>query len=151
MKMFTSAKLPIPKAGVWGGHDPVPAGSYPTDSYHGEVRVKKFKQMIQGGIDQNGVCFNGSICGNDTASEQAMVRKYTVDSVKYWADKHHLDRFRFNLLDLIAFRKTHPALRRSLRSSPSEVSTSLRDPTVQRFPPADLRGHGSDHRDRCRF
>lgn len=51
--------------------------------------------------DENGVCSNGSCCGNDTASERSMVRKYLVDSVKYWADEYHIDGFRFDLVGLI--------------------------------------------------
>ena len=57
-------------------------------------------------------------CGNDTASERAMVRKYIVDSVKYWADEYHIDGFRFDLVGLIDVKtinniveevhKTHP-------------------------------------------
>ena len=49
----------------------------------------------------NGVYSNGSCCGNDTASERSMVRKYIVDSVKYWADEYHIDGFRFDLVGLI--------------------------------------------------
>ena len=44
---------------------------------------------------------NGSGCGNDTASERSMVRKYIVDSVKYWADEYHIDGFRFDLVGLL--------------------------------------------------
>ena len=44
---------------------------------------------------------NGSGCGNDTASERAMVRKYIVDSVKYWAEEFHIDGFRFDLAGLL--------------------------------------------------
>ena len=44
---------------------------------------------------------NASGCGNDTASERAMVRKYIVDSVKYWADEYHIDGFRFDLVGLL--------------------------------------------------
>ncbi|MGM9588991.1 MAG: type I pullulanase [Faecousia sp.] len=44
---------------------------------------------------------NGSCCGNDTASERSMVRKYIVDSVKYWADEYHIDGFRFDLVGLL--------------------------------------------------
>ena len=44
---------------------------------------------------------NGSCCGNDTASERSMVRKYIVDSVKYWAEEYHIDGFRFDLVGLI--------------------------------------------------
>ena len=121
------------------GYDPqnynVPEGSYSTDPFNGEVRVKEFKQMVKGlhdnGIsvimdvvynhvyDAKGFCFNqivpgffsritpmgnysaGSGCGNDTASERAMVKKYIVDSVNYWADEYHIDGFRFDLVGLI--------------------------------------------------
>jgi len=153
---YASVDETDPEAGFNWGYDPVnynvPEGSYSTDPYHGEVRVKEFKQMVQGlhehgigvildvvynhvysaedfcfnnivpgyfsRIDQNGVYSNGSICGNDTASERSMVRKYIVDSVKYWADEYHLDGFRFDLLGLIDVQtvnevieevhKTHP-------------------------------------------
>ena len=138
------------------GYDPVnynvPEGSYATDPYNGEVRVKEFKQMVKG-LHDNGIsvimdvvynhvysgeefCFNkivplffsrvstegqfsaGSGCGNDTASERAMVKKYIVDSVKYWADEYHIDGFRWDLVGLIdtetinevmeEVHKTHP-------------------------------------------
>lgn len=52
-------------------------------------------------ISKDGVYSNGSCCGNDTASERSMVRKYIVDSVKYWADEYHIDGFRFDLVGLI--------------------------------------------------
>lgn len=52
-------------------------------------------------IDKNGTYSNGSCCGNDTASERSMVRKFIVDSVKYWADEYHIDGFRFDLVGLI--------------------------------------------------
>lgn len=121
------------------GYDPVnynvPEGSYSTDPYNGEVRVREMKQMVKtlhdNGIsvimdvvynhvqsagdfcvnrlvpgyfsrmDENGAYSNGSGCGNDTASERSMVRKYIVDSVKYWADEYHIDGFRFDLVGLL--------------------------------------------------
>ena len=52
-------------------------------------------------ISSAGVYSDGSCCGNDTASERSMVRKYIVDSVKYWADEYHIDGFRFDLVGLI--------------------------------------------------
>lgn len=138
------------------GYDPVnynvPEGSYSTDPYHGEVRVKEAKQMVQAlhqagisvvmdvvynhvhsaedfcinrlvpgyfsRINEDGVYSGGSGCGNDTASERSMVRKYIVDSVCYWADEYHIDGFRFDLVGLIdvdtvnaiveEVHKTHP-------------------------------------------
>ena len=138
------------------GYDPVnynvPEGSYSTNPYNGNVRVKEMKQMVQTlhknninvimdvvynhVYDAGNFCFNeivpnyfsrtnadgsyssGSGCGNDTASERAMVRKYIVDSVKYWADEYHIDGFRFDLVGLLdaetinlivdEVHKTHP-------------------------------------------
>ena len=49
---------------------------------------------------QNGSLVNNSGCGNDTASERAMMRKYIVDSVTYWAKEYNMDGFRFDLMGL---------------------------------------------------
>lgn len=43
---------------------------------------------------------NGSGCGNETASERSMVRKYILDSVTYWQEEYNLDGFRFDLMGL---------------------------------------------------
>jgi pullulanase len=43
---------------------------------------------------------NGSGCGNEIADEKAMVRKYIVDSVKYWAQEYNVSGFRFDLMGL---------------------------------------------------
>ncbi|MDE5593282.1 MAG: hypothetical protein K2I75_05050, partial [Clostridiales bacterium] len=43
---------------------------------------------------------SASGCGNDTASERAMYRKFMVDSVNYWADEYKIDGFRFDLMGL---------------------------------------------------
>ncbi len=52
-------------------------------------------------ISEEGAYSNGSGCGNDTATERAMVKKYIVDSVNYWADEYHIDGFRFDLVGLM--------------------------------------------------
>ena len=121
------------------GYDPVnynvPEGSYSTDPYHGEVRVREMKEMVKSlhddGIsvimdvvynhvqsadtfsvnvlvpkyfsrtDAKGQYSSNSGCGNDTASERSMVRKFIVDSVNYWADEYHIDGFRFDLVGLL--------------------------------------------------
>jgi pullulanase len=44
---------------------------------------------------------NGSGCGNDTASERSMFRKFIVDSVCFWASEYHIKGFRFDLMGLI--------------------------------------------------
>lgn len=132
------------------GYDPknynVPEGSYSTDPFHGEVRVKEMKEMIQT-LHENGIRVNmdvvynhtynvesswfqktvpdyyyrkngekysnGSGCGNETASERAMVRKYMVDSVTYWASEYHIDGFRFDLM-AVHDKETMKAIREAL-------------------------------------
>ena len=108
----------------------VPEGSYSTDPYNGAIRVAEMKEMVdtlhENGIgvimdvvynhvyDANTFCYNNIVpsyfsrvnsnrsgCGNDTASEREMVRKYIVESVLYWAEEYHLDGFRFDLVGLI--------------------------------------------------
>ena len=51
-------------------------------------------------FNSDGTASNGSGCGNETASERAMMRKYIVDSVTYWASEYQLDGFRFDLMAL---------------------------------------------------
>ncbi|MSS63420.1 type I pullulanase [Lachnospiraceae bacterium WCA-693-APC-MOT-I] len=119
------------------GYDPlnynVPEGSYSTNPYQGEVRIKEVKQMIQAlheaGIavvmdvvynhtystnswfqytvpyyyyrtNEQGEFSAGSMCGNDTASEHEMFRKFMIDSVCYWTKEYHIDGFRFDLMGL---------------------------------------------------
>lgn len=43
---------------------------------------------------------NGSGCGNETASEREMVRRYIIESVKFWAKEYHIDGFRFDLMGI---------------------------------------------------
>ena len=118
------------------GYDPVnynvPEGSYSTDPYRPEVRIREFKQMVQAlhkaGIrvildvvynhtydiehsnfqrtypdyfyrkTKDGAYSNGSGCGNETASDQPMMRQFMLESVKYWIDEYHIDGFRFDLM-----------------------------------------------------
>ena len=41
---------------------------------------------------------NGSGCGNETASDRPMMRKFMLESVKYWINEYHIDGFRFDLM-----------------------------------------------------
>ncbi len=107
-----------------------PEGSYATDPFDGAVRIREFKQMVAA-LHSRGIAVildvvynhvfkkelfcmnrlvpgyfsrgssNGSGCGNDTASERSMVRKYIVDSLCHWAREYHIDGFRFDLVGLL--------------------------------------------------
>ena len=105
----------------------VPEGGYSTNPYDPACRILEFKQMVQAlhnagiavvldvvynhtyDIDHSNfqrtypdyyyrVGSNGSGCGNETASEQPMMRKFMIESVKYWINEYHIDGFRFDLM-----------------------------------------------------
>ena len=49
-------------------------------------------------FNANGTPSNGSGCGNETASDHAIMRAFMKESVKYWIDEYHIDGFRFDLM-----------------------------------------------------
>ncbi len=120
------------------GYDPlnynVPEGSFSSNPYDGNTRIREFKEMVQT-LHANGlrvildVVYNhtgqtedsnfnqlvpdyyyrqtatgefsdASACGNETASERAMMRKFIIESVKYWSEEYHIDGFRFDLMGI---------------------------------------------------
>ncbi len=66
-----------------------------------DFSINKFVPGYFSRINADGTYSNGSGCGNDTASERSMVRKYIVDSVCYWVNEYHIDGFRFDLVGLL--------------------------------------------------
>jgi len=132
---YNSVDETHPDAKYNWGYDPlnynVPEGSYSTNPYDGNVRIKEFKEMVQklhaSGLrvildvvynhtadtnsnfnqfvpgyfyrhNPDGTYSNGTGCGNETASERPMMRKFMIGSVCYWAKEYHLDGFRFDLM-----------------------------------------------------
>ena len=53
-----------------------------------------FRMTNEGGF------YNGSGCGNETASDHSMFRKFMIDSVLYWTREYNIDGFRFDLMAL---------------------------------------------------
>lgn len=49
-------------------------------------------------FNADGTPSNGSGCGNETASDQPIMRAFMKQSVKYWIDEYHIDGFRFDLM-----------------------------------------------------
>lgn len=49
-------------------------------------------------MNKDGTFSDASGCGNETASEHAMFRKYMIDSILYWIQEYHIDGFRFDLM-----------------------------------------------------
>ena len=49
-------------------------------------------------MSADGSFCNASGCGNETASEQPMFRKYMIESLEWWMKEYHIDGFRFDLM-----------------------------------------------------
>ncbi len=65
------------------------------------TKESAFNQTVPGYFyrqNEDGTFSNASGCGNEFATERAMVRKYIIDSLKYWATEFHIDGFRFDLM-----------------------------------------------------
>ena len=50
--------------------------------------------------NSDGSLSNGSGCGNETASERSMMRKFIIDSICFWCEEYKLGGFRFDLMGL---------------------------------------------------
>lgn len=66
-----------------------------------DASASSFQKLVPGyyfRLNADGSYGNATGVGNEVASERPMVRKFIVDSVKYWASEYHLDGFRFDLM-----------------------------------------------------
>lgn len=66
-----------------------------------DLMQSNFQRLVPGYFfrwQPNGEPGNASGCGNETASEMPMMRKYMVESVLYWMKEYHVDGFRFDLM-----------------------------------------------------
>ena len=72
---------------------------------HVFIREKSsFEKVVPGYYFRHndmGLPSNGTGVGNDIASERKMVRKFIVDSVRYWLEEYHVDGFRFDLMGIL--------------------------------------------------
>lgn len=72
-------------------------------NHTGVTETSLFNQLVPGYYyrqNEMGMFSNASACGNETASDRAMFRKFMIESVKYWAQEYHLDGFRFDLMGI---------------------------------------------------
>ena len=63
-----------------------------------------FEKIVPGYFfryNHNGNLTNGTFCGNDVASERAMVRSYIKHSLKQWLTIYGFDGFRFDLMGIL--------------------------------------------------
>ncbi|MFS9017923.1 type I pullulanase [Streptococcus cristatus] len=69
-----------------------------------EADAYAFEKIVPGyfyRLDERGLRTNGTFCGNDVASEKAMVRHYIQQSVQQWVSLYGFDGFRFDLMGIL--------------------------------------------------
>ncbi len=72
-------------------------------NHTGATKESLFNQLVPGYYYRQkwgGEFSDASACGNETASERHMMRKFIVESLKYWVTEYHIDGFRFDLMGI---------------------------------------------------
>ena len=73
-------------------------------NHTGLTENSNFNQLVPGYYYRqtaDGKFSNATGCGNEVASEREMVRKFILESVKYWVKEYHVDGFRFDLMGVM--------------------------------------------------
>lgn len=96
IREFKQMVQSLHKAGIRVILDVVYNHTYSTNNSNFEKTVPGYFYRIKA----DGKYANASGCGNETASERAMMRKYMIESVLYWVNEYHIDGFRFDLMGI---------------------------------------------------
>jgi len=72
-------------------------------------------------LDESGKYIAQSGCGNDTKTENPMVRNLILESVRYWMTEYHIDGFRFDLANLIDKESCQIILTEAKRINPNVI------------------------------
>lgn len=72
-------------------------------NHTGYTENSNFNLLVPGyyyRFNADGSWSNASGCGNETASERPMMRKFIIESLKYWVTEYKIDGFRFDLMGI---------------------------------------------------
>lgn len=67
------------------------------------TEASNFNQLVPGYYyrqNSKGGFSNASACGNETASDRPMFRKFMLESMLYWVKEYHVDGFRIDLMGI---------------------------------------------------
>jgi pullulanase len=70
-------------------------------NHTGKTQESNFNQLVPGYYYrqwEDGSFSDASACGNETASDRPMMRKFIIESLQHWVKEYHLDGFRFDLM-----------------------------------------------------
>ncbi|MEH6512809.1 MAG: type I pullulanase [Maribacter arcticus] len=87
-------------------------------NHTGKTEEANFNQEVPGYYYrhwQDGSYADAAACGNETASERAMMQKFIIESVTYWTKEYHVDGFRIDLMgihDITAMNKIADAVKK---------------------------------------
>ncbi|RRQ47829.1 type I pullulanase [Maribacter algicola] len=72
-------------------------------NHTGKTEESLFNQEVPGYYyrhNEDGSNSDAAGCGNETASERTMMRKFMLESLLYWTKEYHIDGFRFDLMGI---------------------------------------------------
>lgn len=116
VKEFKQMVQSLHKAGIRVIMDVVYNHTYNTAESNFELTVPGYFYRQK----EDGSLANGSGCGNETASERPMMRKFMIESVLYWMKEYHIDGFRFDLMGVHDIETMN-----EIRKAVSEVDPSV--------------------------
>ncbi len=96
IKEFKQLVMALHKAGIGVVMDVVYNHTYYTE----ESAFERSFPCYYHRLTADGRFSNGSGCGNETASNHTMMRKFMVDSLRFWVEEYKVDGFRFDLMAL---------------------------------------------------
>lgn len=72
-------------------------------NHTGKTGESLFNQEVPGYYyrhNEDGSYSDAAACGNETASERPMMKKFMLESLVYWTKEYHIDGFRFDLMGI---------------------------------------------------
>ena len=116
IKEFKQMVQALHKAGIRVVLDVVYNHTFNTENSNFELTVPGYFYRFT----KDGKLADGSGCGNETASDRAMMRKYMVQSVLHWVNEYHIDGFRFDLMGIHDIETMN-----EIRSALNEIDPSI--------------------------